>query len=74
MDRKDQDINEALDFLRNSMNDADEDTKTRQISAKTILSYYKDVAAAGGKKEQAEERALKLVKDKFAPERKSAAG
>lgn len=74
MNRKDQDINEALDFLRNSMNDADEDTKTRQISAKTILSYYKDVVAAAGKKGQAEDRALKLVKGKFAPEKKPGNG
>ncbi|HLQ85592.1 MAG TPA: hypothetical protein VK110_05515 [Salinisphaeraceae bacterium] len=73
MDRRDKDINEALDFLRNSMNDEHEETKVRQISAKTILSFYRDIAASAGKKRQAEDRALKLVKGKFAPAKRPAA-
>ena len=67
MSRKDQDINDALDFLRDSMKNEDEDIKVRQISAKTILSYYRDVADAKGKKGEAEDRAMKLVRGKFAP-------
>ena len=57
MSRKDQDINDALDFLRDSMKNEEEDIKVRQISAKTILSYYRDVADSKGKKGEAEDRA-----------------
>ena len=70
MDRKESDINQALDFLRNSMNNPQEDTKVRQISAKTLLSYYKDEAEADstGKKGQNDAAAAKLVKGgKYAP-------
>jgi hypothetical protein len=56
------------------MKDTNEDTKVRQISAKTLLSHYREETDSKGKKGEAEDRALKLVKGKFAPTKHPATG
>lgn len=51
-DQQTKDVDAALKFLRGQLKDKEEEPKTRQMAARSILNYYREKEASAGKKAQ----------------------